>query len=235
MLDINLLRNDLAGVAAALAKRGVTLDTARFDALEARAQGHPDAHAGPAGEAQRAVEADRRGKGQGRGRLRAAGRGRRPRRRDEAASKRALDNVQAKLRDFLLDLPNLTHAVHAGRQVGRRQRRGAPLGHAAHVRFAGQGSHRPRRGARAARFRDRRQALRRALLVPARRPRAAASRARAVHARHAHARARLHRVLHAVHRQRGDADRHHAAAEVRSRHVFGEEGRRAKARARRST
>ena len=40
-------------------KRGVTLDTARFEALEARAQGHPDAHAGAAGEAQRAVEADR--------------------------------------------------------------------------------------------------------------------------------------------------------------------------------
>ena len=35
MLDINLLRNDLAGVAAGLAKRGLTLDTARFGALEA--------------------------------------------------------------------------------------------------------------------------------------------------------------------------------------------------------
>ena len=38
MLDINLFRNDLAAVAAALAKRGVTLDTARFDALEASAR-----------------------------------------------------------------------------------------------------------------------------------------------------------------------------------------------------
>ena len=35
MLDVNLLRTDLARVAAALAKRGVTLDTARFEALEA--------------------------------------------------------------------------------------------------------------------------------------------------------------------------------------------------------
>ena len=35
MLDINALRNDLAGVAAALDKRGVKLDTARFEALEA--------------------------------------------------------------------------------------------------------------------------------------------------------------------------------------------------------
>ena len=34
MLDINALRNDLAGIAAALAKRGVTLDNARFETLE---------------------------------------------------------------------------------------------------------------------------------------------------------------------------------------------------------
>src|SRR5678816_3894098 len=34
MLDIGLLRNDLPAVAAALAKRGVTLDTATFEALE---------------------------------------------------------------------------------------------------------------------------------------------------------------------------------------------------------
>ena len=36
MLDINLFRSDLSGVAAGLAKRGVTLDTLRFEALEAR-------------------------------------------------------------------------------------------------------------------------------------------------------------------------------------------------------
>ena len=34
MLDINLFRTDLAAVAAGLAKRGVTLDTAAFEALE---------------------------------------------------------------------------------------------------------------------------------------------------------------------------------------------------------
>src|SRR6185312_8235439 len=34
MLDINLLRNDLAAVAAGLARRGVALDVARFEALE---------------------------------------------------------------------------------------------------------------------------------------------------------------------------------------------------------
>ena len=35
MLDINSLRSDLAGVAAALDKRGVKLDAARFESLEA--------------------------------------------------------------------------------------------------------------------------------------------------------------------------------------------------------
>jgi len=35
MLDINLLRNDVAAVAAALAKRGATLEIGRFEALEA--------------------------------------------------------------------------------------------------------------------------------------------------------------------------------------------------------
>ena len=34
MLDVNLLRNDLAAVAAGLALRGVTLDADRFEALE---------------------------------------------------------------------------------------------------------------------------------------------------------------------------------------------------------
>ena len=34
MLDVNALRNDLHAVAAALAKRGVALDAARFEALE---------------------------------------------------------------------------------------------------------------------------------------------------------------------------------------------------------
>lgn len=36
MLDIQLLRNDAAGVAAVLAQRGFVFDAARFDALEAR-------------------------------------------------------------------------------------------------------------------------------------------------------------------------------------------------------
>ncbi len=146
-----------------------------------------------------------------------------------------LDRVQRELRDFLLMLPNLTHAsTPAGKSSDDNvevRRWGTPRA----FDFRGQGPHRPRRSAGLARLRDGGEALRRALLVPARRARAPASRARAVHARHAHARARLHRVLHAVHRQRRDADRHDAAAEVRSGHVLGEEGRRRKARARTCT
>jgi seryl-tRNA synthetase len=34
MLDINLFRNELPAVAAGLAKRGITLDAARFESLE---------------------------------------------------------------------------------------------------------------------------------------------------------------------------------------------------------
>ena len=35
MLDVNLFRNDLAGVAAGLARRGIALDAAAFNTLEA--------------------------------------------------------------------------------------------------------------------------------------------------------------------------------------------------------
>ena len=227
MLDINLFRNDLPAVAAGLAKRGVTLDTARFEALEARAQGHPDAHAGRCRRSAtrcRSRSASPRRKGEDAAPLLAevAGIGdevEAPRRRARRACRRAL-------RDFLLDLPNLTHAsTPDGKSADDNvevRRWGTPPA----FDFQAEGPHRHRRGPRPARLRDGGEALRRALLVPARRPRAPAPRARAVHARHAHARARLHRVLHAVHRQRGDAGRHDAAAEVRGRHVRGEEGRR---------
>ena len=109
MLDISLFRHDLPGVAAGLAKGGLALDTAAFEALErerkdiqvrtqelqnrrnvlskeigaAKSKG-ADASAqlaevGGVGDALKSLEAE-------------------------------LDRVQAKLRDFLLLLPNLTHA-----------------------------------------------------------------------------------------------------------------------------
>ncbi len=109
MLDITLMRNDLAGVAAGLAKRGIALDTAGFEVLEARrkdiqtrtqdlqarrnslsravgvAKGKGDdanallAEVGGIGDALKRLEGD-------------------------------LDTVQAEMRDFLLGLPNLTHS-----------------------------------------------------------------------------------------------------------------------------
>ena len=66
MLDIQLLRNDLQGVAARLAARGVTLDTAAFERLEAKRKTvqtqTQELQAQPAVEAGRAGERQRRGR-----------------------------------------------------------------------------------------------------------------------------------------------------------------------------
>ncbi len=110
MLDINLLRSDLAGVAAGLARRGVTLDTATFEALEAErkdiqtrtqdlqnrrnVQSKAIGAAKARGEDATALLAEVGGIGDELKRLEGA-----------------LEGVQAKLRDFLLLLPNLTHAT----------------------------------------------------------------------------------------------------------------------------
>ncbi|HJU24151.1 MAG TPA: serine--tRNA ligase, partial [Casimicrobiaceae bacterium] len=109
MLDINALRSDLRGVATALAKRGVAIDTARFESLEAerkRIQTRTQEL-----QARRNALSKDVGRAKGRGEdatslLReVAGVG------DELDSlERELDAVQAKLRDFLLELPNITDA-----------------------------------------------------------------------------------------------------------------------------
>ena len=108
MLDINNLRSDLPAVAAALAKRGVTLDTAAFEALEARRKTIQTAtqdlqqrrnalskqvgHAKAKGQDAAPILAEVAGLG------------------DEVKRLEAdLDDVQRRLRDFLLDLPNVTH------------------------------------------------------------------------------------------------------------------------------
>src|SRR5262245_19624052 len=106
MLDINLLRNDLGAVAGGLAKRGVTLDSARFLELEAERkrvqtvtqelQQKRNALSKQIGVA--------KGKGDDASALLAdvAGLG------DELTRLEAeLASVQTKLRDFLLNLPNL--------------------------------------------------------------------------------------------------------------------------------
>ena len=108
MLDINLLRNDLPGVASALAKRGVTLDTALFESLEAERkdiQTRTQALQQKRNAASKAIGAAK-GRGEDAAPLLAevAGLG-------EAlkALEAELANIQVKLRDFLLNLPNLTH------------------------------------------------------------------------------------------------------------------------------
>ena len=109
MLDINLFRNDLAGVAAGLAKRGLALDTAAFEALEARRkdiQTRTQELQARRNALSKAVGAAK-GKGEDAGALLAevGGIG-----DDLKRLETELDGVQAEVRDFLLGLPNLTHA-----------------------------------------------------------------------------------------------------------------------------
>ncbi len=108
MLDINLLRTDLVGVSAGLARRGYALDTARFKALERERkdiqtrtqdlQARRNALSKQIGAA--------KGKGEDASALLAevAGIG-----GETKALEAELDRVQRELRDFLLDTPNLAH------------------------------------------------------------------------------------------------------------------------------
>jgi seryl-tRNA synthetase len=117
MLDINALRNDLAGVAAALGKRGVTLDTARFEALEAerkRIQTRAQDLQSKRNALSKEVGLAKRRGDDAEGLLReVAGLG------DELARlERELDDAQATLRAFLLELPNIPDpSVPVGRSA----------------------------------------------------------------------------------------------------------------------
>ncbi|MGE5738919.1 MAG: serine--tRNA ligase [Betaproteobacteria bacterium] len=129
MLDINTLRNDLAGVAAALATRGVTLDAARFESLERerkRIQTRTQE-----------LQARRNALSKEIGVEKGAGRDAAPMLREVAglgdelnALEHELDRVQVNLRDFLLELPNVTHAsTPVGRSADDNvelRRHGAP-------------------------------------------------------------------------------------------------------------
>jgi seryl-tRNA synthetase len=115
MLDINLFRTDLASVAAGLAARAITLDAARFEALErerkdiqTRTQDLQSRRntlskeigaAKSRGQDASAILAEVSGVGEQVKELEAA-----------------LESVQIRLRDFLLDIPNVPHAsVPVGR------------------------------------------------------------------------------------------------------------------------
>ena len=109
MLDINLLRNDLPRVVAGLAQRGVTLDVARFESLEAerkRIQTRTQDLQSQRNALSKAIGAAKgRGEDAAAPLAEVAGIG------DEITRLEAsLASVQAELRAFLLDLPNLTHA-----------------------------------------------------------------------------------------------------------------------------
>jgi seryl-tRNA synthetase len=109
MLDINLFRNDLAGVAAGLAKRGAVVDVARFATLEAQRKDiqtrTQDA------QAKRNTLSKQIGIAKGQGvdatplLADVAGLGEELKRQENE-----LQHVQTQLRDFLLNLPNLSHA-----------------------------------------------------------------------------------------------------------------------------
>ena len=110
MLDINQLRNDLPGVAAALAKRGVALDGARFEALERERKSIQTRT--------QQLQASRNALSRQVGIAKGSGQDVESLMREVAGAaneltdlERELENVQAKLRDFLLELPNVTHAT----------------------------------------------------------------------------------------------------------------------------
>src|SRR5690349_20657540 len=110
MLDINALRSDLPGVAAGLAKRGVALDTLRFEALEAerkRIQTRAQELQAKRNTLSKDVGLAKRRGGDAEALLReVAGLG-----AELSHLERELDDAQAKLRAFLLELPNLPQAT----------------------------------------------------------------------------------------------------------------------------
>ncbi|HEY1584484.1 MAG TPA: serine--tRNA ligase, partial [Polyangia bacterium] len=117
MLDINALRTDLGGVAAALEKRGVALDGARFESLEAERKRIQTLT--------QELQAKRNTLSRQVGIAKGRGEDTEPLLRDVSGLgdelkglERELDNVQAKLRDFLLGLPNVTDpSTPAGRSA----------------------------------------------------------------------------------------------------------------------
>ncbi len=147
MLDINQFRNDLQGVAAGLAKRGIALDTAAFLALEAERKSMQTRTQEL--QARRNTLSKRigvaKGKGEDASALLAEGSGL----GDELQRAEAgLDNVQAKLRDYLLNLPNITHPTTPIGKSPDDNVEDAPLGHAKNIRIRHQGSHGPWRNSR---------------------------------------------------------------------------------------
>ncbi|MGB1111154.1 MAG: serine--tRNA ligase [Gammaproteobacteria bacterium] len=108
MLDSKLLRNDLAGTAEKLAKRGYTLDTEALAALEERRKGIQVRT--------QELQAERNARSKSIGKAKAAGEDIQPLLDAVAdlgdqlkAAESELGEVQADLNDILMGIPNITH------------------------------------------------------------------------------------------------------------------------------
>ena len=201
MLDIALLRKDIAAVAARLKARPFDLDIEAFNALESERRSVQMRT--------EELQAKRNALSKQVGVLKGKG--------EDASAVLAevaaipeqvkvlegqLSNIQLRLQTYMLDVPNVPHeSVPAGRSADDNvevRRWGTPRAFDFEVRDHVDVGAAPR-----PRLRDGGEDLRLALRADERAGRAAAPGARAVHARPADDRARLHGVLHAVHRQRG--------------------------------
>jgi seryl-tRNA synthetase len=131
MLDIQLLRGDLAGVAAKLARRGYTLDTAEFEALESerkKVQVETQELQSKRNQLSKQV-GQAKAKGEDASALIAQVNGQ----ADQLKRlEQRLGEIQAKLNAFLLDVPNVLHeSVPEGsssEQNAEVRRGGAPPG-----------------------------------------------------------------------------------------------------------
>ncbi|MEO5701427.1 MAG: serine--tRNA ligase [Casimicrobiaceae bacterium] len=137
MLDINLLRNELGGVAERLARRGFTLDTALFESLEFRRKDIQTRTQEL--QAKRNTLSKQIGLAKGKGEDASALMHEVAGLPGQLASlETALEGVQTALRDFLLGIPNLTHdSVPVGRSEDANvevRRWGAPREYAFAVR-----------------------------------------------------------------------------------------------------
>ena len=161
MLDPALLRGQLHSVADRLRTRGYVLDTDAIEQLEAQRKS-----------AQTETQELQNLRNT---RSKAIGRPRRKARisalMDEVAgigdklkaNEQQLADIQSRIANIALGIPNLADASVPRRQGRKRKRRTEKVGHAAHVRIQAEGSRRTRRAQRLARRRNRRQTFRRAL------------------------------------------------------------------------
>ena len=115
MLDIQLLRNDLQGVAARLADRGVTLDTAGFERLEAKRKAVQTQTQEL--QARRNQLSKQVGQAKAKGEDAAALMAEVNAQADQLKTlEQELDSIQRNLDDFLAGIPNVPHAsVPAGK------------------------------------------------------------------------------------------------------------------------